>query len=454
MQGVGRWALQRAARNSIATLASSGLVNEGIYLAVKTLAEGWRQPVADTLVSGFRSALESSEERTLEAWNKVVASQRTSDPIDDLLAQLAVQSPKAWDFIRRRLALGSADRNLGRRLVRAGTELIDEGMFGAGLSFLSSAAYGGLAGRSAIPALRDAIAQAPQQDAKIVSGRKAQTVKRDLSIAATQLAATDHYVSALHANLLEPLLDGDNTRFALIGTRILRDASPYSGGASITDRVDLALDLCRKGYRSQAVDLVTASTDIPYVDQSGWRRMYLAMDKAQRTSGARRLAARIVPPVATRMGLDLSPVPASTPSAAPEASSATLDRTADGSSRRHVNCWIEESRDFPADEFDVGVNIGPRESGAQGGPFHEPDWNGREHVDLRIVLSGPDAQIRPAWRQLRLARTGKTEDVHFRVTSSVVGVLQLWLRVYAEETNTLLDEHQLRISIADSRQVA
>lgn len=453
MQGVGRWALQRAARNSIATLASSGLINEGIYLAVKTLAEGWQQPAADTLVSGFRSALEGSGGRTLEALNDVVASQLTSNPTDDLLAQLAVQSPQAWDFISRRLPLGSADANLGQRLVMAGTELIDQGMFDAGLSFLSSAAYGGLAGRSAIPALRDAIAQAPQHDATIVSGENAQAVTRDLATAATRLAATDHYVSALHTNLLEPLLNGDNSRFVRIGTRILQDASPYSGGA-ITDTVDLALDLCRKGYRSQAVDLVTASTDIPYVDQPGWRRMYLAMEAAQQTSGARRLAARMVPPVATRMGLDLSPLPASAPPAAPGPLSTAPDESADGAARRHVNCWIEESPDFPADEFDVGVNIGPRKSGAEGGPFREPDWNGREHIDLRIVLSGPDAKIRPAWQRLRLPRTGKTDDVRFRVTSSVVGILQLWVRVYAEETNTLLDEHQLRISIVGSRQVA
>jgi hypothetical protein len=453
MQSIVRWAVQRAAHNSIATLASNGLVSEGIYLAVKTLAEGWQQPAADSLVSGFRSALDQSGELNLEAWQKIVAGQLTGGLADDLASQVAVQSPEASEYIKRGIALGPADASLGQQVVSAGVELIDLGMFDAGLSFLSSAAYNKLAGLSVIPMLRAVVARSPQRVVAIVSGKNAQIVTRDLANAATQLAATDHYVSALHTNLLEPLVNGDNDRFARIGTRVLNAAIPDSGD-TIGDTVKLALDLSGKGYRGQAVDLITSATGFPYADQSNWRRMYLAVDEPSQTSGASRFAARIVPKFANSMGVDLSPLAASGPPAAAEPPPAVAAKDAGQPSARHVNCWIEEDPALPPDEFDVAVNIGPREPGKMGGVFVEPNWAGREHVDLRIVLSGPEAQVRPAWRSLRLPRTGKTADVRFRVKSSVVGVLQLWVRVYAEETNTLLDEHQLRISIAGSKQVA
>jgi hypothetical protein len=437
----------------MATLASSGLTNEGVYLAVKTLAEGWQQPAADSLLSGFRSGLAQSGKQNLAAWQKIIASQLTHHLADDLVSQVAVQSPEASDFIERGIVRVGSAKELGQQIVTAGTELINLGMYDAGLSLLSSAAYDKLAGVSAIPILRNAVARVPKRVAAIMTGKNGELVTRDLATAAEQLAATDHYMSALHTYLIEPLVNGDNDRFARMGKSIL-DAAMSKSDYPIGDTVDLALDLSTKGYRSQAVDFVTSSTGIPYADQSNWRKMFQAIREPRQASGTGRLTARIVPPLATRMGVDLSPQIPIDPVVVPEAVPVTPTEAAAQPSPRHVNCWIEESTDFPTNEFEIGVNIGPRELGAMGGRFTEPDWSGREHIDLRIVLSSPGAQVRPAWRKLRLPRTGKTEDIRFRVVSDVVGILELWLRVYADESNTLLDEHQLRISIAGSKQVA
>lgn len=454
MEGIVRWTLQRTARNSIATLASNGLVNEGIYLAVKTLAEGWQRPAADSLVSGFRSALDQSGETNLHAWQRIVESQWSKDPADDLYSQIIVQSPEAAGYIENKIARASGGANLGQEVVSAGVDLIDAGMFGAGLSFLSSAAYSKFAGVSAaLPALRDAVARTPLREATIVSGKDALLVTRDLANTAAQLAATDHYVSALHTNLLEPLVSGDEERFARIGTRILTSAFPNADHI-VNDTMKLAFDLSSKGYRGQAVDLITSATGIPYADQPGWRRMYMTIDQAAATSRASRLAARIVPPFANRMGVDLSPLSAILPPAAPTIPADAPVTPEAQPTARHVNCRIEEDPSFPPDQFDVCVNIGPKDPDAMGGPFVEPDWEGREYIDLRIVLSGPDAEVRPAWRNVSLPKVGKTDDVRFHVTSSVVGILQLWVRVYADKANTLLAEHQLRISVAGSKQVA
>jgi hypothetical protein len=453
MQGIVGWTVERAARKSVATLASNGLVDEGIYLAVKTLAEGWQRPAADSLVSGFRRALDQSGDFDLKAWQRIVDSQRSKNPADDLYSQIIVQSPEASGYIENEIARASSGANLGQKVVSAGMGLIDAGMFGAGLSFLSSAAYSDFAGAAVFPALRDAIARTPSRAATVVSGKDAVLVTRDLANTAAQLAATDHYVSALHTDLLEPLVSGDNERFARIGTRILTAAFPNSDHI-VNDTMKLAFDLGSKGYRGQAVDLITSATGIPYADQPAWRRMYMTIDQAVATSNASRLAARIVPPFANRMGVDLSPLSNMLPPAAPTIPADAPVTPAAQPTARHVNCRIEEDPSFPPDQFDVCVNIGPKDPGAMGGPFVEPDWEGREYIDLRIVLSGPEADVRPAWRSVRLPKVGATDDVRFRVSSSVVGILQLWVRVYADETNTLLAEHQLRISVAGSKQVA
>lgn len=447
--------VQRAARNSVGSLASTGFENEGLYLAVKTLAEGWHKPAADGLVSGFREVL--SQSGNMADWQMIIASQQTKDPADDLVSQIVLQSPKYSEAIKRSVTLNSGRGDMGQQMISAGVKLVDLGLYDAGLSLLSSATYDKLAGVAAIPFLNDAIAHVPGQGIVKISDSDARSIRRDLATAAVRLADTNHYVSALHANLLEPLIVGDLDHFTDIGKLVIGQSHSGSVGSKI-DPLWLVLELSKKGYRGQAIDLLTSATGVPYDDHSGWRQMYDIINP-RRSRGAGRFANSIAPSLVKRAGVDLAPptpaVTSAVPDAVPtessseaESSAAAAESTPNeaGPGAREVNCSIEEKADYPPNRFDLRVNIGPKEDGSMAGRFMEPDWADREFIDLRIVVSGPEVVVRPAWQSVRLPRIGKTDDVRFQVTAGDTGALALWVRVYAEETNTLLDEHLLRIA--------
>jgi hypothetical protein len=116
---------------------------------------------------------------------------------------------------------------------------------------------------------------------------------------------------------------------------------------------------------------------------------------------------------------------------------------------RSVNAWLDDDANDGHEEFGLWANIGPQREGAMGGPFREPDWEGRESVQVRLVLSGIDTTVKPGWHDVDLPKTGKTKDVMFRVSAPLAKTsVHLNLRVYTTREMLLLDEHRLQVAIA------
>jgi hypothetical protein len=438
-------------------------VREGLYIATKILFDGWNKQAGDALGSGFLDALSSVLDRNeYLTWQRLVKFRNEPRSHESIWLQLAAQAPHSYELIDlsgRPVSYPHSQQAFGDEMVSTGMRLIESGKYDAGISVLTCSAGMEFAGTDAIDPVQNSILTLPSRVARVPTS--IEPVIKELGTATMLLASTGHFAAAIHTRLMMPLLNGDLPEFTRLGQRTLE-----LGGLQLTsasgEPLGMSVRLNSKGYRAQAIELLIATTGIAPGDQTRWEDVYEGIKELAQPSGTSRFVTKLAAPAAAAVGFDLRPTSDFT-SRLERAATRTdkpiltnglesirtngLESSDAATPRRRVNAWLKEDETYPSDEFDVWVNIGPPREGAMGGDFKEPNWIGREFIELRLVLSGLDAEIRPGWHHVTLPRVGATEDVAFRVKTSFVGNLDLWLRVYAAKEMMLLDEHNITISL-------
>jgi hypothetical protein len=442
---VDRIVAAQIASRPVKALATRGLKHEGLYLAANAWFDGWKEHATRVLGSSYFDALSrvlSPDE--LDTWQKLRELSEQSG-VDTAILRVVALSPDAAELLEQ----GPADasfRRLGEELVWLGRRLIGREKYDAGLSVLACSAHSNFAGEQAIVPIEAAIARIPTRDRWDIGITK--PIVTELGNSAMRLADTGHYGAAVHTRLMMPLLAGDQDDFEHLARCAIEVGYPNSAPDS-NARMRLSKQLSGKGYCTQAVEMVAAGTGIAQGDQARWQQVYHAIKGPDQTTRTSRILTNLAKPAVVFAGMDLTPVSPvdSTPSTGTGETAAEGSIAPQGPPRR-VNAWLSDAAEYPPNEFDVWVNIGPPREGAMGGDFRgEPDWNGREFIDLRLVISGLNADVRPGWREVRLPRVGKTDDVSFRVKTEFVGKLRLWLRVYSARESLLLDEYELVIEV-------
>jgi hypothetical protein len=464
----------RPAWRALDSLTGHALIREGLFVAARTLVDRWEPSVQTELNDVFLKKLALFLDRDeIITWRELQSSFAEVNYLQwTVPLRVAVQAPHVHNL----LGVGWQHRNLspnhlGLELLRVGNSLIAEGSFDAGLAALTGAAHRELAGLAAITAIQHVVSRLTPRKARIPERPIVDEFGHRLGDLAVWLADTGHHGAAVHAILLTPLMAGNLDAFQDFGRRILL-SSPDPLLGPVQQPIELCLELHRAGYRTQAVELLAAATGVAESDKFQWRRQYenIADHYANfrelhgiggrggsgvLAAAGRSLAKFAAPDVfgaakEISIPLDLGPKPATAVPSEKEAAPAESSVFP----KRNVNAWIEEPDGAPRDEFDVCVNIGPDRPGAMGGPFAEPDWGKRDYVDLRVTVSGFGAKVRPAWRTLRLARVGKSEEVRFRIKSSLSGMLTLYVRILLADEMLLIDEHKLTIETEPERQAA
>jgi len=459
---VNRW-ISHQAHNTLSILLSRALLREGIYFAARTLFDKWRQPadrqLADTFDKAFVNVLDRSE---LHTWrrlrNRLEGSRDTmQNPAEAVMLRVAAQAPQA-DELTWYIMEGSYETRdlLVNQLLSYGQHLIERERYDAGLAVLVGVATRDLGGVRAIRRVQDALGHVTPRIARVHERVVADQLVGSLDYFAATLARTRHYSGAVHMRLLARLIGGDIDRFKSFGL-ILFDV----GGEKLFSEPELPLRICvelsERGYRTQATELLAATTGATEAEGMRWRQMYEALPDPVHLKALipdRVFSAASVSSVAEPLKSGPAvPVGGAEVSPAIEVS----DRSSLDWPRRQLNAWIDEPEDVPDDEFDLCADIGTPREGAMGRNFTEPAeevWQGRDEITIRIVASGLDAVIRPGWYDLKLRRTGRTETARFRVKTTVVGLLKLDLRVYLAEKMLLIDEHRLEISVSSRLKVA
>src|SRR5262249_19042895 len=102
----------------------------------------------------------------------------------------------------------------------------------------------------------------------------------------------------------------------------------------------------------------------------------------------------------------------------------------------------------------IGVSIGVARSGALvSAPFDEPNWGGRDSLDLMLALMSPAAgvTIEPSWHVVRLSRFGDTDPVTFAVTPGAAGMLEFILSLLLPKELALLEEFRFSLPVVAGR---
>jgi hypothetical protein len=357
---------------------------------------------------------------------------------------------------------GGSGYQLGQTFFATGMGLLTKGKYDAGLSVLTCTANRAFAPRLAAGELERAVGWVPSRLARVLEVEGASDLCQSLDRFANSLALTQHHAAAVHTRLLLPLMCGDIAQFEQYGRCLFKVP-----GERMWSRIDEPLAICielnAKGYRTQAVELLAASTGALDDERERWRLMYDALPpSAAVSSGIGARVAEALAPAAATMRAYTNPTPKeltpSIPAVGDPASEGPelAPPPAKGWPKRRVNAWIEDAADDPDDEFDVLAEIGPPRDGAMGGPFAEPGdehWQAGE-VRLRITLSGIGAVVRPGWHEVTLRRVGGSDTVRFHVKSQVQETLQLALRIFLADKMLLIDEYSLNVAVASPSEVA
>jgi serine/threonine protein kinase len=122
--------------------------------------------------------------------------------------------------------------------------------------------------------------------------------------------------------------------------------------------------------------------------------------------------------------------------------------TAPSPRRRHVNAWLVDGQ-LPLEvgtTYKIGINIGShRQETVGGGPFGEPQWGAKSHLELLIALNSLDAVVDPEWMTTMLPRQGDMDPVFFHILPRIPGGVTMGLSIYLARDLTLLEKFHLQL---------
>jgi hypothetical protein len=126
-------------------------------------------------------------------------------------------------------------------------------------------------------------------------------------------------------------------------------------------------------------------------------------------------------------------------------------------SPRRVNAWIEDA-DLPlisGRTYRFAINVGALRAGALVAPeFREPNWRGRESLEILILLSGSGFSIAPCGTKIILPRRGSTEPAFFDLTPIKSGSVLLRISLFLVPELVLLEEFEVPMDIRAASKAA
>jgi hypothetical protein len=229
--------------------------------------------------------------------------------------------------------------------------------------------------------------------------------------------------------------------------------------------IELGSTLWRLGYWADAAEVLELALQAPAYNDALWKQMWLLL--APTTS----LASRVIAGTSLIKNQVFSKLPNISWDHSRTDASVKIDERLEKDDRKAVSGPEGTYKDVEDEKnprrvnaevrrvngeertYAVHANIGAPKAGTLGGVFREPNWEGRDYLELRMTLDG-DAEITPAWHELRLHKSGDTPEVVFRVRAFRDGPLLLHLRVYTAKEFMLLEEYNLEIQVAGRLKVA
>jgi len=193
------------------------------------------------------------------------------------MLRIASQAPQAVELTE--FVLGNFDKptyTFSADLIGVGQRLITQKRYDAGLAALVGAAHRDLAGRDGVTRVRDNMFRLTPRLARVLEGAIANHLARTLDYFAATLAQSSNYSGAVHVRLLAQLISGDVDRFKQFG-RILFGIEGEALFKEPEEPVEISVDLFRKGYRTQAIELLVASTGAIDAESTRWQKMYEAL---------------------------------------------------------------------------------------------------------------------------------------------------------------------------------
>lgn len=461
-----------SSRRAIDGLAASGFRPEAVYLAGCIYTAPWPQASAKYfarrlgLIGLFDFIGRRAQQRL---WSnppldpRVVAALRTNFQLNSWGAQ----PQDAQQYLQHRIP----GHLVASQLVGLGERLAKSRSLPLAATTLAGAARPGVAEKVALDRLGDVVAALPLRSApeSLHTPRATAPVNR----AAHLLAGVELYSAATMARLVGKIPELDEKGYEglvreLLGvTETVTPRDPALASA----KIEIGRDLWRKGYWAQALDVLDSTLNVAPWDRASWERLWDTVadpESAAHMPTATAVAGLFGPGprkdlaltrALNELGADLSDVePPSTlsiesaPAAPPEPTRDFAQLTPglppERISPTQRRAIVAVSR-LPAEAlaYRARVRIGVPQAGESGEPFKEPDWGEREYLDLRVTLDGLEAQVTPAWHELRLPRRGDSDHIDFRVLAQREGELQLSLRIYTASDFLLLEEYDLQFNV-------
>lgn len=318
---------------------------------------------------------------------------------------------------------------------------------------LAGAARPGVAEKVALDRLGDVVADLAARSApqSLHAPRATVPVNR----AAHLLAGIELYSAATMARLVGKIPELDERGYEALVRRLfdVTESVTPRDPALANAKIEIGCDLWGKGYWAQALDVLDSTLNVSPWDRARWKRLWDTVadpEFAAHVPTATAVAGLIGPGprkdrALTRaldeLGVELLEVE-------PQATSSVEAAPAEPKSPAQRRAIVAITR-LAAEElaYRVRVRIGVPQAGESGELFKEPDWGEREYLDLRVTLDGLEAQVTPAWHELRLPRRGDSDHVDFRVLAQQEGELRLSLRIYTASDFLLLEEYDLKFDV-------
>ena len=464
----------QAARQVIGLLAGNGLLDEAVHFAAKALSAGWRRDTIERFSKTGPGELNHRLNLLVRNWwaFRDDEAQKTN-PSWGALVRLVCRAPG----LAENPYLTVVGAGLVPRSASAGTllnlsrDLLNRGESQSAASVLVTAVRPEFATVDVLESANEVAAALP--DRKL--GPLDPNLARQLSKDSTLMALLGEHNLAFQTELIAKSAEVGPEEFRLLAQRMLNRAPSHEASAMDSERLrtelTLGSELWRRGYWANAAEMLDLLVQVPTQSNDYWKDAWSLLEPD--TSVARKVAAgaSLVQDVVAPLIVSLPSIvtysktrptaPSSSsepdapafPSEAPETISlledASPEKPIESNATRHVNVQVQRLRDVERG-YRVLANIGPPKPGSAGGLFHEPNWEGRDYMDLRLTLDG-DADITPAWRDLRLPKTGSTPDVDFRVIPFGDGPLSLDLRVYTAKEFILLERYSLQFEVTGRR---
>jgi len=462
-----------SSRRVIDELSASGFRPEAVYLAGCIYTAPW--PRANAEYFARRVGLFALFDFVWRAARPNFLSRPALDPKVVAALRMSFQLNLSGKEISRGqwFGLGNLDlpgKVLGTRLLGIGEGLAKAGSLSLAATTLACAARPGVAEKAALDRLGVVVDGLPQRSA--LESLRIPKATAPVNRAAHLLAGVDLYSAATMARLVGRIPELDAKGYEAIVRQLLGVIEPVTSRdqALAATKIQIGRDLWAKGYWAQALEVLDSTLDVSPWDRASWKRMWDTVADPKFAAYVPTAAALLIRPgpkkdLALTRALDdlgaellnvepLGTLQMGSPPAVSEERSTEdfveepLRLTAEPMSPTQRRAIVAITR-LPDEvlAYRARVRIGVPRAGESGEPFKEPDWGEREYLDLRVTLEGLEAQVTPAWHELRLPRRGDSEHIDFRVVAQEEGELQLSLRIYTARDFLLLEEYDLKFNV-------